>query len=602
MRVHQLVSLATLAVFFFPTYAQTLPIEQVIPASSNCLADYKNRYSPLPTHRAFAFALDHKTGKQRCGWVYGEKSAERAREVAVTQCASNPIDATCHVVDLNGKWVARAQDFTVIESPETTPATNAQKKAMLDTARPLVKGNCHPFLATYLEQEGHKSFAYSIDTAGQYACGMAVKQMTVQASVNKAIDACDRNKQKRGQRAPDAACQIYATGDNILLTASSYGLGAPPPQLPTLTDQEYRTYVDQAADVLSGSCHFAFKSYIRGKAHKAFYYAMDINGNGACGNTVGAFTEELARQNALTKCEQSSTKKNVQATCKLYAMNNDIIGKPADYKLADGIAGFKVALLKGMVSRVRDYVEQGMDIETQSDKEGATALFVAAGRGNLAAYQSFLAAGANPQHRLKDGSNLLLTAVVGGNVAIVRDALKRGIDINQKGVEGNTALHAALMKLDTYTACLLVKAGAETTIVNDKGETAETILKKFKADLSYLDKAYNATEAAKADDLVGLLDIVARLNATERREQLSNALWMMTRLSDETYAFLLENGADANHVDSSGDTVLMSAARFGKQKLIELLLAHGANKTTANKDGKRAVDFARSEKLKALLN
>ena len=63
---------------------------------------------------------------------------------------------------------------------------------------------------------------------------------------------------------------------------------------------------------------------------------------------------------------------------------------------------------------------------------------------------------------------------------------------------------------------------------------------------------------------------------------------------EDTASTLLNMGANPNpRTDRTGMTPLMSAAVSGKENLVRLLLAHGADKRLVDKEGKTAADFAK---------
>ena len=57
---------------------------------------------------------------------------------------------------------------------------------------------------------------------------------------------------------------------------------------------------------------------------------------------------------------------------------------------------------------------------------------------------------------------------------------------------------------------------------------------------------------------------------------------------------LLDAGANANAVDSYGQTPLMMAAGYGYTDIVKILLARGANPRLPMRDGVTAIDLARS--------
>ena len=61
----------------------------------------------------------------------------------------------------------------------------------------------------------------------------------------------------------------------------------------------------------------------------------------------------------------------------------------------------------------------------------------------------------------------------------------------------------------------------------------------------------------------------------------------------EPVAMLLDRGADPNARQQIGYTPLMGAAGAGKEDLVDLLLAHGAEMALSSDEGKTAADVAR---------
>jgi uncharacterized protein len=64
---------------------------------------------------------------------------------------------------------------------------------------------------------------------------------------------------------------------------------------------------------------------------------------------------------------------------------------------------------------------------------------------------------------------------------------------------------------------------------------------------------------------------------------------------------LLDAGADVNRQGAGGFTALHSAAQSGDVELVKLLLERGADRGLRASDGKRAVDYAQTDDIRALL-
>ena len=68
-----------------------------------------------------------------------------------------------------------------------------------------------------------------------------------------------------------------------------------------------------------------------------------------------------------------------------------------------------------------------------------------------------------------------------------------------------------------------------------------------------------------------------------------------TRAVLDVIPLLLEAGAPIDAADNRGRTALMIAAELGRGAIVEALLARGADRSIADKDGKRAFELAANE-------
>ncbi|XP_067664250.1 putative ankyrin repeat protein RF_0381 [Haliotis asinina] len=109
-----------------------------------------------------------------------------------------------------------------------------------------------------------------------------------------------------------------------------------------------------------------------------------------------------------------------------------------------------------------------------SDDEGMTPLLLAAFEGNGDVFALLVRKGADLTSVDADGDNILLNACVGGNVDIVKYliTLKDIVnDINKRGKNGLTAAMVAARWGQKTVVDLLVKNGADLTLVDDNNDT-----------------------------------------------------------------------------------------------------------------------------------
>lgn len=168
-----------------------------------------------------------------------------------------------------------------------------------------------------------------------------------------------------------------------------------------------------------------------------------------------------------------------------------------------------------------------------------------------------------------DGNFPLLEAARNQDVEMVKDLLKRRVDVNQIYKDGTSALHWAAHWDNLELARLLLRAKADPNHANAYGVTP----------------LYLACTNKNGELVKSLLKAGADANA---------ALWSgetglmncARRGATDAVAALIENGADVNAAETEkGQSVLMWAAAEGHADVVKLLLEHGANISYRSKNG-----------------
>jgi len=567
----------------------TVNPENVLTAS--CLKDYQNVYQKQKTHKAFSYAREEKTGKDRCGSFYGYDNVLDAKKSAMKYCSKYNLNAECKLIDIDGKYLVKKGDFSYITPAPNTTLSEDEKKRLMQEAKTLILGNCLPFFKKLLTKKGHKAFAYSLDADGKYSCGESSGATLLKSAKHTAISACQRNK-------PKNECKVYAENNKIILSAKDFKVKIIEKSEKSLSKAEYTSLLNKAKEIINeGPCLYQMKYYLRDSEHKAYFLANDIKKHKqACGREEDAFSPKIAKENALKKCEAHLKELKLKATCKLYAVNLDFVGKSEDFGIKKGKEDYLEAIYKGNVVKIKKYIAEGMDVNAISSKDGITPLFVAAGKGDKKFFDDLVKRGANINHKAKDGSSVLIAAAFGRNVNIVRFLLKKGLDINLKGNKGNTALHASLMSLNTYTAGILMRKGADANIKNDKGLTAYDLAKPWKVDLDEMktldaktpdhDGSLLLLYAAKNADVEGIKELVAQKADLNKVDDIGRSALHYAHI--DVMEMLVKLGADIDHQDKYGETALM--INSSKSEKVKLLLKLGANKNLKNSNGETAYD------------
>ncbi len=567
--------------------------------TKSCLKSYQTAYKTCKKHKAFVYARESDTGKDRCNWSCGYDNIDKAVESATKGCKSYLLNSECKPIDKDGDFIAKEGDFTLITQPDDTPLSKREKEKLIKVAQKTIKGNCFDFFKKYLDLKGHKTFAYAIDSDGKFACGNAYNYSIKEFAIKTSLASCKKDHPKKH---PKTECKLYAQGNKILLSLKDYNLTKEENIIKDLpTPQRDALYEKVAMFIDSPSCRSALRIYLYPHQQQAFYAAIDKDGKQACGFSYAKFSLEDAQKSAKKSCEKKKEKLKIDATCKPLFKNLKIVSKEKDFGIKRGEKDYKNALTHGNLIRIKSYIDEGMDVNIVN-KDGVGALFISAAQGDFDFFQKLIKKGANIKQKAHKGNSILTAASLGGDANIVRYLIKKGLDINHQGSDKNTPLHAAFMMLKTYIVEILMQEGADATIKNSKGISAYDLAKKWKINLDELktiDPKKSDHEgtlplfyAAKEGDIEGIKKLLAKgadiNNAdSEKRSPLSYAHIRVLEM-------LVKAGADVNHQDEDGVTPLMENSN-NKSK-IELLLKLGADKSIKDKNGKTAYDEVKDDK------
>ena len=188
----------------------------------------------------------------------------------------------------------------------------------------------------------------------------------------------------------------------------------------------------------------------------------------------------------------------------------------------------------------------------------------------------------------RDGGNMgtlnekLIAAAEAGNTEAVRRLLREGADMNAVNSQGRTAVMAATYNHQTETVRALIQAGAD---INIRDNRLDNPLLYAGAE-GLLDIVKLAVDAGADPTLTNRYGGTALIPAAERGH---------VEVVDE---LLRRSGIDVNHVNRLGWTALLEAILLSDggekhQRIVQLLVDHGADVHLADKDGVTPLAHAR---------
>ena len=230
-------------------------------------------------------------------------------------------------------------------------------------------------------------------------------------------------------------------------------------------------------------------------------------------------------------------------------------------------------------------------------KPKGDSIWSAAAEGNLNSVKEHLAKGLDINAKggtLK--SSALVSATLYDQVKMTEFLIQSGADVNAKGDDGGTALHAAAFLGQYEIAKLLIQNGADVNARNNEGETvingtmADWETTKFIAGMLQLKLDRESVETGRSQ----IVELLRKNGATaEFSDPPDNNFWTMVEIGNlQAVKQHLAKGLDINAKNKDGITALQIATLLGQYEIAELLVQKGADVNAKANDGTTALHSA----------
>jgi ankyrin repeat protein len=259
-------------------------------------------------------------------------------------------------------------------------------------------------------------------------------------------------------------------------------------------------------------------------------------------------------------------------------VSSEMPAGPATAKAATLHAAAEKGDIAGINAQLKNHVPVDQPRDSAGVRKGETPLMAAAYSSQAAAIRELLKNGAQANARASDGKTALMFAAGWGNLDSVRALLDSSARPNDRSEERLTALMLAAGRGQADCLQALLDAGAEVNAKNKWGQTA-LMLAARTGDAAKVKALLAASAAVNDTDLDGM----SALNFAAGAEE-----------AMATLEALVAAKADVAGADSEGVTPLMRAADKGDSDKVSLLLKAGANATIADKQGRKALDWAKA--------
>jgi ankyrin repeat protein len=281
-----------------------------------------------------------------------------------------------------------------------------------------------------------------------------------------------------------------------------------------------------------------------------------------------------------------------------------LIKKGADVECpgAEGDTPLMVAARRNCLPLIGRFIEKGAPINTVREFDRATALVEAVEQGHLDVANYLIEHGASLETVNSSGMSLLAIAAKVGCLAEVRYFFDKGLAVNKRDNNGNTAVyHAIGLGIErTYILQYLLEHGGDPNL-----RSTIRISPLMQASLEGL--ASQARLLISKGALVNDADFQKEtpLHYACRGIPDEPQLHLWGDDSATTIQLLVDRGASVNAQDFEGKTPLMNAARCNVLEITEILVSHGALVNIKDNNGWTALmyaaDWNRTDAIKVLL-
>ncbi|XP_048246402.1 ankyrin repeat domain-containing protein 50-like [Haliotis rufescens] len=231
-----------------------------------------------------------------------------------------------------------------------------------------------------------------------------------------------------------------------------------------------------------------------------------------------------------------------------------------------------VACIGGHVEMVEHIMSQGIGDVNSQNQDGRTPLLLAAFGGHREVFDLLVRNGANASVVCNMGNTILHVACIGGHVEMVEHIMSQGIgDVNSQNQDGRTPLLLAAFGGHREVFDLLVRNGANASVVCNKGNT-----------ILHVACIGGHVEMVEHIMSQGIGDVNSQNQ--DGRTPLLLAAFGGHR---EVFDLLVRNGANASVVCNKGNTILHVACIGGHVEMVEHIMSQGIGDVNSqNQDGR----------------